>query len=364
MARILIIDDALEFGRFLRTALLTMEPGLHVSVVPSAEEALLEITRQKPHLLVVDFRLPGMSGADLVRKVKARLPRIKMILVSGMAELELPVIAAEVGAAAYFRKPMVISEFLETVQTLLADIPGEDGAARVKPAAVEAQHEPAALAPVRLTDVLTGLRQRLGALCVLVVDERGKIIAQTGEFSDPDFERNWAPAVISALAAQMPLGRMLNPAAPEVLIVQQGKNFHLLATAAGPFACVMTLPVGRNSLRLAIAVEELLASRAECVASLEGVSGAAAAQVAQEAPVPTVEQILAVEELVEEPSTAAMQDFEALFAAETPAAQNADDFWESTTSATTGTDAAGPEMLSYEDARRLGLAPGEGESGA
>ena len=361
MARILIIDDALEFGRFLRTALLTMDPGLSVSVVPSAEEGLLEITRQKPHLLVVDFRLPGMSGADLVRKVKARLPKIKMILVSGLAEIELPVVAAEAGAVAYFRKPMVISEFLDTVQSLLADIPGEEGKVPAKPAAAAVRPEPEnAVPPARLTDLLTGLRQRLGALCVLVVDERGKITAQAGEFPAPDFEHHWAPGVISALAAQMPLGRQLNPAAPEMVTVLQGKDFHLAATAAGSYACVAALTAGRNALRLAIAVEELLNARHDLTASLEA-AGSTTVPAVQTPPVPTLEQILAVEELVEEPA-ASTQDFEALFGSEPAALQNADDFWESNTAATARSDAAGPEMLSYEDARRLGLAPDEKEN--
>jgi CheY-like chemotaxis protein len=74
MKRVLIVDDALELGRFLQAALKTLRPPVESVLVPSAEEAILESSQTAPDLLVADIRLPGISGLELVRKIRNRTP--------------------------------------------------------------------------------------------------------------------------------------------------------------------------------------------------------------------------------------------------------------------------------------------------
>ncbi len=84
MKRVLIVDDAIDLARLLQDAIKTVHPDIPISVVPSAEEALLESTRFTIDVLVTDLRLPGMTGLDLMRKIRVRQPNVKVILMTGL----------------------------------------------------------------------------------------------------------------------------------------------------------------------------------------------------------------------------------------------------------------------------------------
>src|SRR5690606_12230060 len=90
--RILIIDDQRDAARSLRAALEREGRGYVVLDVPSGEEALLEL-RRGVDLLVVAERLPGMSGTELLARVRSAFPGVAAILLSdrpaGQAEAAL-----------------------------------------------------------------------------------------------------------------------------------------------------------------------------------------------------------------------------------------------------------------------------------
>ena len=113
LKRVLIVDDAMELGRMYQDALRTTYPGVPVSFVPSAEEAMLEATRYTFDLMIVDIRLPGMSGVDLLRKIRARQPGIKAIMITGLKiDDELRKKVETVHADKLLRKPLGVSQFL------------------------------------------------------------------------------------------------------------------------------------------------------------------------------------------------------------------------------------------------------------
>ena len=89
MKHILIVDDALEIGRLLQSALATLDMKIKTMVVPSAEEALLEAAHYPIDLLVTDIRLPGLSGTDLVRKMRSLHPALKVIMITGMSRCRI-----------------------------------------------------------------------------------------------------------------------------------------------------------------------------------------------------------------------------------------------------------------------------------
>jgi two-component system response regulator (stage 0 sporulation protein F) len=86
---VLIVDDQKDVSRLLRSALETIEQGLEVSEAPSGEEAVLEATRVKVDLLIADFRLPGITGVELMKKIRTRNPEVKVIMVTGISEPKL-----------------------------------------------------------------------------------------------------------------------------------------------------------------------------------------------------------------------------------------------------------------------------------
>ncbi len=120
--RILIVDDAPEFANLVKDALATMQIPLQVTVYLSAEEAWLEALKTRFDLVITDLRLPGISGTELVRRIRQRFPKIKIIAVSGLAEAGLNERTRAAGVDAFYRKPVEMPLLLTKIDNLLSDI--------------------------------------------------------------------------------------------------------------------------------------------------------------------------------------------------------------------------------------------------
>src|SRR6266540_7227141 len=103
---ILLVDDQRDIVRLLHSTLQTLGNQLDFIDAPSGEEALLEASRKRVDLLVADYLLPGISGVELMRKIRARNPELKVILISGMAERKARNEMLGAGAVAIFDKPI------------------------------------------------------------------------------------------------------------------------------------------------------------------------------------------------------------------------------------------------------------------
>ena len=107
MATILIVDDD-TLQRSLVTALL--EPAGHeIHEARSAEEGLQAARALRPDLVLADVSLPGMSGLDLARTMKAdpELRRIAVIALTGYAMREDEIVARRAGCDGYLAKPVL-----------------------------------------------------------------------------------------------------------------------------------------------------------------------------------------------------------------------------------------------------------------
>jgi len=260
--RVLIVDDAYELGRMLRAAVETLGAGLDVKLVPSAEEALLEHARQPLDLLVVDIRLPGMSGLDLTRRLRERGSTMKILLITGMPDKDIPARATAVGADRFMSKPFLMSEFLAVTGELLGLQP---------PALGQPQTQPAVDVPP-LTDlpgVLQGLRKSLGAALVLLADDRGKIVAQTGLRTEMEFDQQWATTILASLSALQKASRLVNSGMPQGAMVLRGPEQQLIAAPVGDYALVIGLGADKSGLRSALALEEALNAQVQLVRILD-----------------------------------------------------------------------------------------------
>src|SRR6266545_960960 len=101
---ILLVDDQRDIVRLLHSTLQTLGHQLDIIDAPSGEEALLEASRKKIDLLVADYLLPGISGVELMRKVRARNPELKVIFISGVTERKARSEMLSAGAVAVFDK--------------------------------------------------------------------------------------------------------------------------------------------------------------------------------------------------------------------------------------------------------------------
>ncbi len=118
--RVLVIEDD-RFNRRLYRDLLEAE-GLTVSVVATAVEGLDAARRAPPALVVMDIELPGMSGLEATRQLKADpLTRtVPVLVISAHAMGPSSAEADGAGADAFLSKPLRFPRFQEVVRALLA----------------------------------------------------------------------------------------------------------------------------------------------------------------------------------------------------------------------------------------------------
>ena len=83
-AKILLIDDCRN-GLLVRTALLE-DMGCHVEMACNGEEGLKLFDRHHFDVVVTDYRMPGMTGLEVIGRIRERDPQARIILVSTMAE--------------------------------------------------------------------------------------------------------------------------------------------------------------------------------------------------------------------------------------------------------------------------------------
>lgn len=124
------------------------KPVLH----KSANSFLEEITSEGLTCVISDIRMPGMSGVELVRRLKNQGAPCRVILITGHGDVALAVEAMKAGAVDFIEKPFNDAAILESIQSLLNTRPTIAGDAAKK----EAEERLSELSP-RERDVLRGL---------------------------------------------------------------------------------------------------------------------------------------------------------------------------------------------------------------
>ena len=114
---ILIVDDQRDILRLLHATLDTLKNAdVKIFEAPSGEEALLESSRNKIDLLVTDYKLPGITGVELMHKIRTRHPEVKVIIITGMSDRKAREEMLNAGALAIFDKPIPLADFLDMVE--------------------------------------------------------------------------------------------------------------------------------------------------------------------------------------------------------------------------------------------------------
>jgi PAS domain S-box-containing protein len=111
-ARILVVDDDPDVRAFLEDALDDL--GHEVSACDCGPAAIAQVDHDCPDLLLLDFAMPGMNGAEVARKVRARCPHLPIVFVTGYAESEQ--LEAALGAdVKVLRKPFSLDDLAAAV---------------------------------------------------------------------------------------------------------------------------------------------------------------------------------------------------------------------------------------------------------
>jgi len=112
--RVLLVDDEIELVHTLSERLRTRK--METSVVYDGEEALSVVAEQEPEVMILDLKMPGIDGIEVLRKVKATKPHVEVIILTGHGSQKERDAARELGAFAYLEKPVDIDILTQTLQ--------------------------------------------------------------------------------------------------------------------------------------------------------------------------------------------------------------------------------------------------------
>jgi two-component system, OmpR family, response regulator len=116
--KLLLVDDELEFLEPLSTRL--GRRGVACTLALSGEEALTVLAAKQFDCAVVDVKMPGMDGLELLRRIRRDYPATAVVLLTGHASVELGVQGMELGAFDYLLKPIDLDELLDTIRRAAA----------------------------------------------------------------------------------------------------------------------------------------------------------------------------------------------------------------------------------------------------
>src|SRR5690606_22942911 len=110
--RIIIVDDDAEHARVAQRIL--MPEGYEISSVTSAADALRMIEGSCPDLLLSDVDMPGMTGIELLGRIKHDFPDLAVVMMSGIGTVELAAQAVRAGAVDFVGKPLEVERLRVT----------------------------------------------------------------------------------------------------------------------------------------------------------------------------------------------------------------------------------------------------------
>ncbi|MBE6441793.1 MAG: response regulator [Desulfovibrio sp.] len=114
--RALFVDDETEFLELMQKRL--ARRGMDVAVAADGQTALdmVDATAREGgepfQIVVMDVRMPGMDGLETLRRMKAKAPKLPVILLTGHACMGVAVQGLDLGAYDYMLKPVAISELI------------------------------------------------------------------------------------------------------------------------------------------------------------------------------------------------------------------------------------------------------------
>lgn len=115
--KILVVDDEQSILFFMKEAL--TKKGYQVDSATSAEMGISKVKQDAFSLIVLDVRLPGMSGIDAIKKFRGLDPLVPIIIMTAYGNRDLAIRAVQEGAYDFFTKPIKLDEFLIVLKRAL-----------------------------------------------------------------------------------------------------------------------------------------------------------------------------------------------------------------------------------------------------
>jgi len=227
-ARILIVDDEPTLRRTLRANLLAR--GYEVALAETGEDALAQATARLPDLVILDLMLPGLSGLDVCRLLRAR-SAMPILVLSARGEEQTKVRALDMGADDYLTKPFGMDELLARLRALLRQPVASSGEAsllRVEGFAADLDAQ-----QVWRDGTLLDLTRREFDVLVFLLRHAGRVVTHRlvlGAVWGPDYagETQYLRVFINRLRRKIED----DPAHPRLIVTEPGVGYRLLPPSA------------------------------------------------------------------------------------------------------------------------------------
>ena len=129
MKPVWIVDDDASIRWVLEKAL--QRAQLPCRLFETSQEVMRALQEETPQVLVSDIRMPGESGLALLEQVKARLPELPVIIMTGFSDLDSAVSAFQGGAFEYLPKPFDVEEATALIRRACLESQGQESTTAV-----------------------------------------------------------------------------------------------------------------------------------------------------------------------------------------------------------------------------------------
>jgi len=116
LIRVMLVDDEVDFLGSLKKVF--QRRNMEVTTAESGEEALVLLKESLVDVVVLDVKMPGMDGLEVLRRIKRDFPSVEVILLTGHPSVEAAVQGVKLGASEYVKKPPEVEELVATIRRL------------------------------------------------------------------------------------------------------------------------------------------------------------------------------------------------------------------------------------------------------
>ena len=125
MIKFLIVDDEQDVVDNV-SELFTLR-NYNVITATSGTKALEMVKKENPNIIILDIRMPDISGIEVLKEVKKNYPKTRVIMLTGVEDEATKNMAMGLGASGYLTKPYSYSELLDISRKLIQEICQEEG---------------------------------------------------------------------------------------------------------------------------------------------------------------------------------------------------------------------------------------------
>ncbi len=116
--KLLIVDD--QFGIRILLNEIFQKEGYKTFQAANGQQALEIVRKHYPELVLLDMKIPGMDGIEILKRMKEIEPEIRVIIMTAYGELDMIQEAKDLGALTHFAKPFDIDDIREAVRKYIA----------------------------------------------------------------------------------------------------------------------------------------------------------------------------------------------------------------------------------------------------